>query len=193
MHNYGTDTGEVGWTKFAIGLLSAVLSVIILYLVDIDLGFFAALRFGIPVTMYGGLLFVYERWLWRAVRPIGFPLVPDFAGTWCGTGVSSHECETFSVELTIAQSWTRISIAGRFGESESESEGFAFIRRRGPDAVLVHTYRNRPTTGSSTSMEMHEGTAELTLGRDGELRGRYYTGRGRGTQGTLSLTRELSS
>ena len=37
---------------------------------------------------------------------------------------------------------------------------------------------------------MHEGTAELTLGGDGTLTGVYYTGRGRGTYGTLTLTRD---
>ena len=190
MHNYGTDSSEMAWTKFTIGLLSALSSVLGFWLIDINFGYLAALRFGAPVTLYGGLLLIYERCLWRVARRIGLSRVPDFAGTWRGTGVSSHASETFAAEFTIAQSWTRISIVGRFGQSESESGGFAFIRHRGPDAVLVHTYQNRPTTVSNDSLEMHEGTAELVLGPDGALRGRYYTGRGRGTQGTLNLTRE---
>ena len=94
----------------------------------------------------------------------------------------------FDVRLAIQQTWSKMSIVGRFGQSESESTGFAFVRVRGSEAVLIHTYRNRPTDASE-DMQMHEGTAELTLRADGTMDGIYYTGRGRKTHGTLTLRR----
>ena len=188
MHSYGTDIDEGRWVKIGIGLVSTTLAVIVFSSYDANLDFVTALRFGSPVTLYGALLWLYERWLWRAARRIGISHVPDLSGTWRGTGVSSHKETEFDVRLVIAQTWSKISIVGRFGQSESESTGFALIRARGSDAVLTHTYRNRPTDAEE-DMQMHEGTAELTLREDGAMDGIYYTGRGRKTHGTLTLRR----
>ena len=188
MHNYGTDTGEVAWTKLTIGLVSAGVSIFVFWLVDVGIGYLAALRFGAPVTLYGGLLFAYDRWIWLQAHRIGVSRVPDLSGTWRGTGLSSHMQTEFDVRLAIQQTWSKMSIVGRFGQSESESTGFAFVRVRGSEAVLIHTYRNRPTDASE-DMQMHEGTAELTLRADGTMDGIYYTGRGRKTHGTLTLRR----
>ena len=143
-------------------------------------------------TLYGVTLILYERWLWHPARRIGISQVPDFSGTWRGSGRSSHGGTEFDAEIEIAQTWSKISIVGRFGRSESQSSGFAFIRSRGMEAVLIHTYLNRPMEAGE-GLHIHEGTAELTLRKDGSMNGTYYTGRDRATHGTFTLKRVSNS
>ncbi|MDE0474504.1 MAG: hypothetical protein OXI50_08080 [Gammaproteobacteria bacterium] len=182
------DIDERRGVKIAIGLISASFAVVAFSSADVNLDYIAALKFGSPITLYGVTLLLYERWLWRPARRIGISQVPDFSGTWRGAGRSSHAATEFDAEIEIAQTWSKISIVGRFGRSESQSSGFAFIRSRGMEAVLIHTYLNRPMEAGE-GLHIHEGTAELTLRKDGSMNGTYYTGRDRATHGTFTLTR----
>src|SRR5439155_26493782 len=92
--------------------------------------------------------------------------------------------------LEIVQSSSSIYVFMYTEESHSVSQVADFTVEPNDGVTLHYTYRNQPLPGAARSMEMHEGAASLLYHKDIDvLDGLYYTGRGRGTYGSLRFER----
>lgn len=132
-------------------------------------------------------------WRWRVLRALHIIEVPDLSGTWTGTVRSSYDGGSdtpleHDVQVTIRQSWLRMVITLRTSSSRSRSYMAALLPDDATAAELTYTYLNEPDSNTPMEIETHKGTAELHLS-DGQLRGRYFTGRGRRQIGDIDLTR----
>lgn len=144
-----------------------------------------------PVGFLALAYAAFDRWIWRwrLWRRLGLVSVPDLSGTWKGSVTSSHESGSeASATVRISQTWTSIGIALETSRSTSRSLTAAVLTKDPTGDRLIYEYLNEPRATAEESMQTHRGTAVLAI-RDERLEGDYYTGRGRTTHGTLSLTR----
>lgn len=196
MHSYAVDSGE---RTFIILLLVAI-SVFLAWAVNFVL---ESLKLGIPWLVgspsglaFFGLLykgFDLHMWRWSFWRSIKAVKTPDLSGTWKGCVVSSYDDHSKELKATIdiTQTWTQISIRLEAGKSGSSSLAACISVANEAAAVLTYQYKNDPHPSAIKTMEIHYGTAALTLrARNAELDGYYYTGRGRQTYGSLNFIRE---
>lgn len=174
----------------------AVASLPFVYTVHLvaNLGGFAWWWLELP-TPFPAFLLLYwwfDRYAWR------FPLVrrllniraPTLDGGWSGTLWSSHDNGNHDVELTIAQTWTRMNIRLQGLHSKSSSKTASVLTRECPRPLLTYTYLNEPLYSAVETMHIHHGTAILEVNlEDQSLDGDYYTGRDRSTHGRMSLKR----
>jgi hypothetical protein len=195
VHPYSVDSGE-RFRITAIIVFLGVATAYLVYLIQDLLGFSWPWWFDAPAAIGTGTIYynLFDRWGWRLrlFRFIGLVETPDFAGKWIGTGLSSHDVhETkFEATMSISQRWTAMKITLETGSSRSESEIAAIKINEGSASELCHTYTNRPKSGSSSSMQIHSGTATLRINSSrNEIDGEYYAGRGRLTEGRLNFRR----
>ena len=143
---------------------------------------------------------VFSKWIWNTwpVRALGLVQVPDLNGKWSGQIVSSYHESTdngggIPVEVTIEQSWRKITVEFETEDSHSYSLGASFITSQS-DPQLHYHYQSVPKPHAENTLEMHRGSTEIRFidGEDGEdtLEGRYYAGRGRENHGRIELTRD---
>ena len=198
MHQYSTDSGERLWVPIRIGI-GAVGVVYLIQLVlglgDVTLPWWVGAP-GILGTYW--LLFeVFDRWLWpfRPVRLLAGVRVPDVRGLWEGTvqQTSGGGGQPRTASLEIKQRWSTMSLALSTRESTSMSSIAGLEVELAGNSMLVYEYLNEPRETAVETMQAHRGFARLRLGTvDGdvqELRGGYFTGRGRETYGDIQLTR----
>jgi hypothetical protein len=143
------------------------------------------------VTASFGLIYgLFDRYLWRAqaIRRVGLSSTPDASGTYEGQLRSTHigadgKPVTHPVRIEVVQTWTRMCVSMDVGSSDRISSSvshMASVGEEGSSARLGYCYRNKVNPGvADADMGDHEGTADLTLGSDGQLRGRYYNSRPR--------------
>lgn len=197
MHPYVTDSNE----RRLVPLLLAALSVLASW------GLYKTLEavqisppwwFDMPSLMgfYGLFYTVFDKWLWRVpiTRRIGLVKVPDLTGKWEGHITSSFDEHQSQCEasIQILQTWTRIRINLEAEHSRSCSQTAAVITEVPHCAIISYEYLNEPKAPATTTMHTHRGTARHTLCvvDDSEVfDGEYYTGRDRGTFGTLHFKR----
>ena len=141
---------------------------------------------------YSGLHWLFDRYVWRVglLRKLRLVEVPDLNGKWVGKVESSYSqvVGAHSVSLEIVQRWSKIIIRLETDRSRSRS---VTARLRTTDLLnpeLTYQYVNEPKPNALSTMEIHKGTATLEL-TGSSLEGDYYTGRGRGEVGTLTLRR----
>jgi len=130
-------------------------------------------------------------WKWSPLHRIGLIDTPVIDGVYVGTLNSTWPGDPVPIRIQIDQRWTNICI--RFevtapATSNSLSVTAALQREGHRDAALTYTYKNaiRPATAGD-DMRDHDGTADVTITRDGKLSGRYFNARGR--QGELAAAR----
>jgi SMODS-associating 2TM, beta-strand rich effector domain len=194
MHSYSTDSTE----REKVLLVLAGLAIAAAWGL---FRIFRALRTGMPwwidapstMGLYGVFFSLFDSIVWR--RPILHQLslvkVPVLAGEWQGYVVSSFDNhkKTHEVEVRIKQSWTRIMILLSSKNSYSHTVTAA-IEVNAPDGVVLsYQYENEPKADAVKTMEMHVGTARITLVDKDLLEGYYYSGRGRGEHGLITLKR----
>lgn len=195
MHTYTTDNDRTTILYVWIALLS-ILSAYALYLSLKATGLSDSLWF-LDIPSVPGFMFLYYKlfdsnlWNRSLSRKLGVNCTPDFSGDWSGEIHSSHDQFTKQtpVTLRIEQTASHISLVLTSEKSRSES-CLAMIFTKSPDngATIQYAYLNRPANTAVRSMHAHEGTATLSLSKDGEsLTGSYYTGRDRENHGTLTL------
>ena len=193
MHPYAIDSNE----RITVAYLFATLSVPIAYLISIltssqpyDLlwWFEKPSIIGVFCLLYA----VFNHWGWRLkCRAVNILVkTPNFSGTWKGHLESSHSEHKDKVicTVTIDQTWSHINIVLETGSSKSRSMVASFLTKEAGGPTLVYEYLNEPKSGATKSMEIHRGSANLTLIGD-NLEGQYYTGRGRQTFGSMKLVR----
>lgn len=141
-------------------------------------------------TLFGLLTLWFEKqlWRWSLVRHLGIR-TPILDGTWTGVITSSFDghASEIPVTLTVQQEWTSISFHMATAKSGSDSIGAAVnVDAQGQ---IIYCYRNRPNADAVLGMHAHDGTAELRITANG-LTGDFYSGRDRGTVGTINLQRQ---
>lgn len=188
MHYYASDSAFRGANAF---FALAVVATLLAYGLSATL---SALKVTPPWWMeipsvlgvYGLVVAVYDHALWRLLSNI-----PVLSGTWVGKISSSFdgEKETRCV-ARILQSWTRISVELETDQSLSRTTMAALFQGIAGESGLNYEYLSEPKALATDTMQAHRGTAHLRIS-DGcnKLTGSYYTGRGRGTVGEISLTR----
>lgn len=130
-------------------------------------------------------------WKWDWVRKLGVVSTPVIDGCYEGNLYSTYQNKSVPVRVSIDQRWTKIQI--RFevvtpDSSTSASVAAALHTEGHKDARLVYTYKNQIRPGIAESdMGDHDGTADIVITPNGEVKGRYFNARGR--QGTLLLRR----
>lgn len=194
MHAYSTDSNERTRIPFYLAALSFGI-IYMLHLFSVAAQINPPWWVGFPSwgVVYLGLFKIFDRrlWRWPFLHRIGIVKIPLLAGEWKGYGTSSYDGHKIRrpTTITITQSWTQICVSLKGEESGSDSL-LAGILTKEPRVNLSYVYMNRPISGAPETMQIHYGTAELSLSRDGKiLEGDYYSGRGRGTTGTLHVER----
>jgi hypothetical protein len=193
MHSYASDSIDRRIAPWAIA--ACAVAVAFLY------GAFArSFQMSLPwwcetpsiMFVYGLLHWIYISWLWRG-NLCGIPLsrIPDCNGTWYGLLKSSHEGgKIIEGMLVIHQTWSKIVCEFQAESSVSFSRMASLNVTPGASEGLVYEYTNDPRSDAAETMHAHRGFAFLRLSADGkEFEGDYYTGRDRGSCGTLRLQR----
>jgi hypothetical protein len=150
-----------------------------------------------PSTLgfYGIFFKLFDSYGWRIdlLRRTGILEVPVLAGEWRGHVVSSFDGhkKPHRVTVQIKQSWTRVVVLLSSDTSRSHTLTAAIEVYAPEGVVLSYQYENQPQPGAVKTMEIHVGTARLTLTSGAALEGHYYSGRGRREFGKLFLERAV--
>lgn len=144
------------------------------------------------LSIYGLLVFVYDKWAWRLSRKIGLSKIPDLRGEWTGhlrSSFDEHETAVIA-KLTIFQTWTRMKVLLDSELSWSQSE-LASIALKTPEGkYLYYQFLNEPKANAPETMSMHRGTVKLLFDEKKKtLFGEYYSGRDRQNYGSLFFRR----
>lgn len=145
----------------------------------------AALSAGV---IYGGLIFLYERWGWRWLSTI-----KNLSGTWAGTITTTHNGGTsVPCVMRVRQTWTRMAIELETEQSRSRTTMAALYDDQPGDVGLKYEYVSEPRNLAVQTMHTHRGVCTLAIATDSKeprLSGDYFTGRGRETRGEITLHR----
>ena len=148
-----------------------------------------------PLALYGLIYTLFARfaWRWPMLHAAGVVKIPDLNGHYSGSLLSSHNKHETPVpcEFDVHQTWTTISIRGKFDKSWSYNMVTGISVADCAVPRLTYEYYNSPVEGTPAAMHPHPGTMwfDVELGDSLVLRGDYYTGRGRRTTGSVTITR----
>ena len=141
---------------------------------------------------YSGLHWLFDRYLWRLglLRELKLIHLPDLNGSWVGEVESSYSQDgpAHPVSVVILQRWSKVVIRLETEHSRSRSITGSLRTIDLTNSELSYQYVNEPKSNAPSTMAMHKGTATLEL-IGSRLEGEYYTGRGRGEVGTVTLSR----
>ena len=194
MHDYAIDSRERVFVVRILFMASALVSGVAAMLIPSDL---IPMRWLLPIPsiplVFGVSYWAFDNWLWRwrFLRTMRLISVPDLRGAWAGTITSSYtEFEkTQPVTVTIEQTWTKIVVRLNAEQSRSWSVTASVLTNSPEGVVLTYLFDNAPEAEAASSMQRFRGTTVLVRTSPGRLEGHYYTGRGRGTHGSLKLSR----
>jgi hypothetical protein len=145
------------------------------------------------LSIYGILYALLDRKLWRLsfLHRVGLVKVPILEGRWQGhitTSFDEHGVR-HAVQVRITQTWTGLNFSLQGRDSKSHSLVAALMVEAPQGPVLSYQYLNEPLPQAKETMQIHYGTARLTLASSGKLNGEYYSGRGRQNVGSIELER----
>jgi hypothetical protein len=153
-------------------------------------------------AIFGLLFWLFDNYWWKCSLIQKYTKILDYSGTWKGYLVSSYDLsKKINMEAVIKQTWSKISIRSKFGNTiaNETSSSFSDSAYIDPEhilgSLLKFTYANRAMVPSWEVRE-HRGENELFLKYDEvkkqymELRGDYFNNRGqRGNVGNITLSR----
>lgn len=188
MHYYASDSGFRGRIAFfALGVV-ATLGAYLLSVLLMVLKVVPPWWIEIPsiLGVYGVVVAAYDCMFWRV-----FSNMPNLNGTWIGEIASSFDGEGKTrCVARIRQTWTRLSVELETAQSLSRTTMAAIYQETPGEMGINYEYLSEPKALATSSMQSHRGTSHLRISTAGDgLTGSYYTGRGRGTVGEISLTR----
>ena len=194
MHDYAIDSRERVRVVRILFMASALVSGIAAMIVPSDL---IPMRWLLPIPsialVFGVSYWAFDNWFWRwrFLRTLRLVSVPDLRGAWTGTVASSYTEfeETQPVDVTIEQTWTKLAVRLNAAESRSWSVTASVLTNAPEGLVLTYLFDNDPEAEAAKTMQRFHGTTVLVWAEPGQLEGRYYTGRGRATHGSLKLRR----
>lgn len=146
------------------------------------------------LACFGVLYWCFEQfaWRWPLVRRV--LLVPDLNGDWtCKGHTTNRNGEAMSIDwnatVTIRQSWSRMVVRIKTAQSESHSIAASLYQEPGRGFRLIYHYENKPSA-AEPGLQRHSGQCDLIFAEDSRsATGEYFTGQGRLTVGTMTLTR----
>ena len=196
MHDYAIDSRERVFVVRILFMASALVSAVAAVLIPSDL---TAIRWLLPIPsialVFGVSYWAFDNWLWRwqFLRVMRLISVPDLRGTWTGTIASSYSAfeKNQQVTVTIEQTWTKMVERLNAAESRSWSITASVLTNAPEGLVLTYLFDNEPKAESIGTMQRFRGTTVLVSAAPDRLEGHYYTGRGRGTHGSIKLRRRL--
>lgn len=198
---HGLNRAKVGQI---IGAIAAIISagLVLLLLSAFDL----AKKFGLPAnvppsllsllsaaTIFGVIYWYFNTRLWR-LKWVNVALrSPDIAGKYrCDgetLGPSDRAGHKWTADVTITQTWDRIRVHLKSGESVSYSIAAAIYRDPSEGFRLLYHYRNEPKM-SAPQLRGHRGFTDLLFSSDlATAEGEYFNGQGRFTFGRMTLVR----
>jgi len=145
------------------------------------------------IGLYHFFLSIFERYLWKYdfIKWLGLPKIPNLNGSWKGVVKSSYDNSEKNADVSICQSYSKISMILKTDESTSKTIMAHFELGNPIYRTLTYSYLSKPLSTSKESMNIHEGTGSLEiLENDKELKGYYYSGRGRQNFGDIFLERK---
>ena len=203
MHDYSIDRHPKEKVLFLLALIAIIaaplvkgLAEYLVSLLEVSTGWSSAPVVAVPVFgLFGGLYFLFDRFLWKITLLRKLLLVPDLNGKWVCAGCTSlknGEPVNFDWNsvVSITQSWSKILIHLKTSQSESKSISASIYHEAGVGYRLLYQYNNKPNA-DELDLSNHSGSAELLFSEDIEsASGSYYTDRHRTTVGTMRLRRE---
>lgn len=195
MHQFATDSLERRNITASIAILTIPLAFIINELPR-QLGYSIPWWFDYPSVL--GLFFLmYEifnksLWKWEVFKAFGLVKVPDLNGKWNGTLNTSYDGYKLNrtVTASITQSWTEMIMYLETNQSRSYTLTSAILVNQPNGITLSYEYFDEPITTAPETMHSHRGSGILKLNVNNlELKGEYYTGRDRMTNGSIFLRR----
>ena len=142
------------------------------------------------IGLYELYVNIFDKYLWKYqfVKWLGLPKIPNLDGSWKAMMKSSFKSTQKEADVAICQSYSKFSMVLKTDESTSTTMMAAFELANPIMRTLTHTYLSEPLATSSSSMNIHEGTCNLEiLEGDKEMKGYYYSGRGRQNFGEICL------
>jgi hypothetical protein len=199
MHQCSNDLEHIS----RIYLYSIILSVLSFFLVLLPLyglienwlGFTIPIWIETPsiIGLYHFFLNIFEKFLWRYnfIRWLGLPKIPNLNGKWSAVIKTSYDKSEKNAAAVIVQSYSKISMVLKTDESTSKTTMAHFELSNPIHRTFTYSYLCKPLPTSAESMNIHEGTGNLEiLEGDRELKGYYYSGRGRQNFGDIFLKKE---
>jgi hypothetical protein len=198
MHTYSTDESRIavyGWLSVG----AAILAWVMLGLTS----FFDWPQWLVSIPSMGGayaLLYKsFDKWGWKsdAARRLGVSKTVDLSGVYAGSLTSTYpdssgKATSVGFELTIHQTWTTISVCMEFASGSSASRSFsavAGLTEQDARTRLKYLYRNDVNHAvADQDMSDHDGAADLLIGTDGKVSGRYFNARG--NRGSIEAGRQ---
>ena len=146
-----------------------------------------------PLTagmIYIALYWLFESHIWKWGSLARLLKVPDLSGIWdCQGETLSEGGAAWAGEVMIVQSWDKLRVRLKTGESGSNSVAAALVYDQADGFRLLYNYKNEPRIGE-TELKSHRGSAELTFAPDLQsAEGEYFNGHGRYTYGMMKLAR----
>lgn len=202
MHDYSIDRHPKEKILFLLAFAAITLAPILnnaankaLTSLSISTHWGAAPITAIPVFgLFFGIYYLFDNTFWKLRWMRKLLLVPDLNGKWIcdGETVLKHgERASFawSGDVTITQSWSKISIHLRTASSRSKSVAASIFHEPGAGYRILYEYSNDPDADQH-ELEKHTGSAELVFSEGClEASGHYFTDRHRSTVGTMKLRR----
>lgn len=197
MHPYSTDSPANPKLIAFIALVAVAITAglrLLFSVLQVDPGWLLG---GISaMTFFGALYFLFDRWVWKWGAARKVLLVPDLNGVWRCEGQTvlknGHEANfPWSGTIVISQSWSRIGIVLKAGQSDSQSIAASLYREpTGGEYRLIYHYHNVPKV-DERQLVRHSGLCRLVFDGHGKTAtGDYFTDRDRLTVGRMRLVRE---
>jgi hypothetical protein len=197
----GINRAKIGrWLHVAAALVSACFVFLLLSAINF------AQHFGLPVnvpptvlslfatgTIFVGLYWLFEKFVWRIPAISQLLRVPNLSGTWICLGQTLNPDHSPGYQwqgtVTIVQSWDKLRVRLKTSQSGSNSVAAALVCDDAEGWILLYDYRNEPRIDQA-ELRAHRGFAELTIAKDLQTaEGAYFNGHGRFTFGTMKLQR----
>lgn len=143
---------------------------------------------------YGILFYLFNTHIWKFSPAQVLTKCPNINGTWTCSGITTfHNFEpaTFKwdAEITITQTWSRISILLKTTSSDSRSITASVAPQEDGSVLLTYLYDNTPT-GAQDTLNRHTGVCIIVISNDKSSgQGLYYTDTHRKTAGNMKLSR----
>ena len=146
-----------------------------------DLGRLGYTLFGYigEATAFGFILIkVFDLWIWKWKWISKLHGVPVLANAYDGVLKSSYnERKKYKGQLTVKQTFTKISLKYKSDESSSFSIIADIIDDHDVNR-LIYTYQNDPKANIQERSPIHHGTAILNIDNIDKIEGNYFTERG---------------
>ena len=169
MHDYAIDSRERVVVARILFMISALVSATVAALIPSD---FLSMRWLLPIPsialVFGVSYWAFDKWIWRwqFLRTIHLISAPDLRGIWTGVVSSSYSGfeKSQRVEVTIEQTWTRMSVRLNAAESRGWSVTASILANALEGLVLTYMFEGEPAAESVGTMQRFRGAAVLPPG-----------------------------